>query len=658
MDRLSPAMRSLRKFSTFIWIALAVSLTESVVAQQSASLQDIARALTPEAPVTIYPAREILTMDTRHPTATAVAVSGDHILAVGSQDDVIKTIGNTPFTINQVFADKVVVPGLIAQHMHPALAALTMRTDIISIEDWALPGGTIPAVRDRTGYLARLREADARLSDPDALLITWGFHPYFHGTLTRMDLDHLNARRPILVWHRSTHEFILNTAALNKYGIGAELIARQTPSAQKMMNLEEGHFFEQGMFPILPQIVPAFATPERLQSGLELMKTYMHANGITTGSDPGAVVSKPLQEAQNAIFSGADTPFRIYLIADGKTMGERFVNGNLIAETEKLFAWGAGNVSYLPRQAKLFADGAIFSLNMQMRDGYLDGHPGQWMMDPARYAKVFRQYWDAGYQIHTHQNGDKGLDMVLDNLEENLNRAPRQDHRTVVVHFGFSTPQQVERIKRLGAIVSANPYYVTALADKYSEIGLGPQRANEMVRLGAVKQNGIRFALHDDMPMAPAQPLFLMDAAVNRTTFSGRVAGADQRISPEDALRAVTIDAAYALQLEHVIGSIEPGKLANFTVLEESPLTVAPQKIKDIAVWGTVFEGRLFPVQRNARHQAIRLGPLERLASSGPAAYAFSQEAQDAHSGESAEVCMFNQQLAAAFNTPLARTAR
>jgi hypothetical protein len=116
-----------------------------------------------------------------------------------------------------------------------------------------------------------------------------------------------------------------------------------------------------------------------------------------------------------------------------------------------------------------------------------------------------------------------------------------------------------------------------------------------MVPLGDAVRAGIPFSLHSDMPMAPAEPLKYMWAAVNRISTSGRVVGPDQRISAEDALEGITIGAAYSLQLEDEIGSIEPGKLANFTILEENPLTVDPLTLADIKVWGTVLEGRLQP---------------------------------------------------------------
>lgn len=251
--------------------------------------------------------------------------------------------------------------------------------------------------------------------------------------------------------------------------------------------------------------------------------------------------------------------------------------------------------SLAPKQAKLFADGAIYSLLMQVRHPYLDGHKGEWMMDQDVFERAFRVYWDAGYQIHIHVNGDAGLDRVLDTLEMNLRRNPRYDHRTVLVHFAVSGADQVARIKSLGAIVSGNPYYVAALADQYGKVGLGADRADDMVRLGDLSRANIRWSLHSDMPMAPADPLFLMWCAVNRTTTSGRVAGPNQRITAEEALRGVTIEAAYSLKLEDEIGTISPGKRANLTILKNNPLSVAPSEIRTIGVWGTVMEGRKFP---------------------------------------------------------------
>ncbi|WP_316204701.1 amidohydrolase [Bradyrhizobium sp. SZCCHNS3004] len=565
---------------------------------ETASFQDMLDQLDPKKlPVaTIFRAKEIITLDPARPSATAVAVLGDRILAVGSLEELKAAAGGQPYIIDDTFADKVIAPGFLAQHDHPLLTGLTMMSEIIAIEDWVLPSGTIPAAQNQNDYRKRLAEANAKLKDPNELLVTWGYDPSFHGDLTRSDLDKLSGTRPIIVWHRSAHEFIVNTKTLETYGIDAAFVGAMSTEAQKQSNLDEGHFWEGGMFGVVPKLLPAIATPERVQHGLEFVMRYYHANGVTLACEPGGLYSKRMQDAQNAVLSRPESPFRFYFIPDGKSIIAAFPD-TAISETEKVLGWGQGMTVMIPTAIKLFADGAVYSLAMQVREPYLDRHPGQWIMDPKLFARAFQVYWEAGYQIHIHATGDAGLDLVLDNLEANMRRHPRYDHRTVAVHFAISQQDQIERIKRLGAIVSGNPYYVTALADVYAKEGLGPERADNMVRLGDVERAGISYSLHSDMPMAPGQPLFLMHCAVNRTTVSGRVAGPDQRISRLSALKAITLDAAYSLRLEDEVGSIVPGKLANFTILGESPLTVDPAKIKDIPVWGTVHEGRVLPVK-------------------------------------------------------------
>lgn len=584
-------------------LAIAVLVPAPALAQEAKSLQDLALSAKSLPTATIYTAREVVTLDPGKPKAEAVAVAGDRILAVGTLDELKNAAGGQPFVVDDTFAKNVIVPGFIGQHDHPLLAGLTMITEIISIEDWVLPTGTVAAAKNREDYLRRLTEANAGLENPEAVLLTWGYHQYFHGKLTRTDLDAISPTRPIIVWHRSAHEFYLNGAAMKKFGVTREWFGTLKGSALAQANFDEGHYWEQGAFAVMPLISPAIATPARLRQGLEFVEAYFHANGITRGCEPGGLLSKPMQDAQNAVLSDPATPFRFYFIADGKSLTGTQPEEMVVTETEKLLGWGQGHTAYLPKQVKLFADGAIFSQAMQVREPYTDGHKGEWMMDVDFFNRSFRIYWNAGYQIHCHVNGDAGLDMVLNTLEENMRRHPRHDHRTVVVHFAVSQKDQVERIKRLGAIVSGNPYYTTALADNYSKSGLGPERADQMVRMGDIERAGVSYSYHSDMPMAPGQPLFLMHCGVNRITQSGRVAGENQRVSREGALRAVTLDAAYSLRMENEVGSIVPGKLANFTILSDNPVTCEASKIKDIAVWGTVHEGRVQPVKKAAGRQ-------------------------------------------------------
>jgi hypothetical protein len=595
---------------------LGASASPAALMAGEGSLQDIGTTLQTLPGITIYTARRVITMAGDGREADAVAVVGTRVLAAGTEADLVRLAGTQPVTVDRRFADNVLIAGLIDQHVHPVLAALTMTVEIIAIEDWVLPTGTSPAALDPESYRTRLAEAVAA-DTGDAPFITWGYHHYWHGIVRRPDLDAISTARPIIVWHRSGHEFILNTAAIESLGITPDFVAGFTDAAKQQSDLEAGHFYEQGAFGVMPKLAGVLATPERLAAGLELTRDYLHRSGVTLACEPGGIVSKPLQQAQNAVLGASDSPFRMYYMPDGKSLAETHIDDDLIGQTLALLSWGEGRTAYLPAQVKLFTDGAIYSQLMQMTEPYTDGHKGEWLMEPGLFDRAFDAYWDAGYQIHIHQNGDEGLGLVLDALERGMRRGPRSDHRTTIVHFGYARPDQVSRIRALGAIVSANPYYVTALSDRYAEIGLGPDRADRLVPLGDAAREAIPISFHSDMPMAPGQPLFLAWAAVNRTTPSGRVAGPDQRLGVEQALRAVTIDAAHSLRMENEVGSIAPGKLANFTVLDADPFAVDPAAIKDIKVLATVSEGVIRPILPPDGRKAALAPPLRWAADGG-----------------------------------------
>ena len=543
--------------------------------------------------ITIYHAKEIVTLDEKVASANAVSVKSDRIMAIGSLDDLIER--NPDASINRQFQNDVIVPGFIEHHIHPFLSAITMNAEIISIEGWDLPNNQSIAYRDRDSYMQRLSEIEENMKS-DSPLITWGFHHYFHGDLSREDLDRISKDRPILVMHRSYHEFILNTPALEYFDISQEFIESLDEEARAYADFDRGHFSEQGMISVFPKLLRHLGKPEYLLSGLQLTEDYLHQNGVTMIANPGAWLIKSIQDAKNLILGDENTPFRSFFIPSALILSEDHDVPELVEEAKKLLEWGGGKVEYLPNRIKLFADGAMYSQNMVLSEGYLDGHQGAWLMQEGLYRSAFKLFWDEGYQIHIHQNGDEALDLILDVLEENMVNNPREDHRTTIVHFGISRADQMDRVKSLGAIISANPYYVTALSDLYSKKGLGPERALEMVRLGDVDRAGIRFGLHSDMPMAPGSPLVLMHAAVNRINFANEVAGPKQRVSPLAALKGVTLDAAYIMGLEDDYGSISEGKLANFTILSENPLSVNPLTIKDIEIKATIVEGKHYPI--------------------------------------------------------------
>ena len=540
----------------------------------------------------IVVAKEIITLDDRYQNIDAIFIKGDRIHSVGSKDKLSKEFPD--IRVDASHENNIIVPGFIEHHIHPLLAGITMNSEIVAIDDWDVPHKKSAGVRDRDGYLKRLSTIENNMSDAEELLVSWGFHHYFHGKLTRQDLDLISKDRPILIIHRSFHEFIMNSSALNLFGITEKDLGHLNKEEKILASFKEGHFAERGLIAVMPKVMKYIAAPQRIIAGLKITEKYIHQNGITLIANPGSMHDKNIQKAKNFVFGDKETPFRSLYIPSALYMLEHTDILNLLEETKKQLFWGQGKVEFLPNHIKLFTDGAMYSQNMVLRDGYLDGHQGAWLMENDIFKDAFRLFWDAGYQIHVHQNGDAGLDRLLDVLDENMQRNPRKDHRTTVVHFGYSAFDQIERMKRLGVIVSANPYYVPVLSDLYSRKGVGYERSQQMVRLGDVNRAGIVLSLHSDMPMAPASPLVLMHSAVNRVNYADEVAGPNQRISALTALKGVTLNSAYTLGIEDNYGSITPGKFANFTILSENPLSIDPLRIDQINVEGTIVEGKLF----------------------------------------------------------------
>ena len=543
--------------------------------------------------VTIYTANHIITMNTEQPKATAVAVLNDKILAVGSLPQVIEKSQAYTSVIDRRFADKTILPGFIEPHLHPAIAGLLLPMEFITPHDWNLPGKRVKGVKTSAGYLKRLSQYEASL-ESDEWLWSWGYHNLFHGDLSRQILDKISATRPIIIWHRSFHEIFVNTAAIQQLGI--------EESDNPQADFTKGHFYENGLFDITDKITPILTSPLRYLSALKHAAKIIHAGGVTTVSDGafgGVDFNKEYTAIKFSSWNRSSTPFRFNILLDAKNMAKNQSHEQTFAQIEALNAnsaaeYNTDRITILAKQVKLFADGAAYSQLMQMRDGYIDGHHGEWLMKPDELEQAVRIYWRAGYQIHIHVNGDLGLDATLDIVEKMQQELPRLDHRLTVHHFAYARPEQVQRMAELGVLVQANPYYVWALANIYAEFGLGPERAANMVPLKAVVDANIPLAFHSDFTMAPVQPLLLAWAAVTRQTAEGNVMGAHNTISVQEALEAITIDAAFQLQLEKIIGSIEVGKSADFTILQQDPFSIPVEQLKDIKIWGTIFEGEIF----------------------------------------------------------------
>lgn len=548
------------------------------------------------AEMVVYVARKIITMEPALPEATAVAVADGHIISVGSLESLKPWLADREFTVDRSLENKVLMPGFIDPHVHPSLPAVLTQFPFLAPDDWSLPTGEFPGATTPQAFAAALKALVAAHRETGVPFIAWGYHPLWHGDVYRPQLNEWFPDTPVMLWHRSFHELIGNDAALALLGI-TEADTRDNHESDWAM----GHFWENGLKAVIPKLSFLFE-PARFGKGMANFLEMAHLGGVTTVLDMGTgVFGNPAREIGliRQVTEESQAPLRIILtpiitdfLARGKTPDQAMV---------EIDEWRAGNSHrvMVEKHFKLMLDGAIFSGLAQMGPpGYLDGHEGLWMAPLPVTTEWARTFWQAGYQLHAHTNGDRSAAAFIDLLRTLQAEHPRVDHRTTLEHFAYSTQDQSRQLKALGAVVSANPYYHYLLSDMYSALWLGEDRGSQMVRLGSLERLGVPFALHSDSPMAPLAPLTLAWNATNRSTINGTTSAARERVSLTAALRAITIDAAWIVGWENEIGSIRAGKRADFTVLEADPFEVGIAELNKIRVWGTVFEGRPYPIAK------------------------------------------------------------
>lgn len=545
--------------------------------------------------ITVFTARKIITMNPSLPLATAVAVRDGRIVEVGSLETLQPWLQAHAHHIDERFADLVLMPGFIDPHLHPTLGAILLPCHFITATKWVLPDRTSEAVTSNGVYLQRLHEIVHGEGSEDEVVVTWGFHRIWHGQVDRAALNAISLTKPIVVWQRSFHEIIANDAAIDWLGIVREDLQRHP-----QVDLDTGRFFETGMALAAQALYRFLLAPERYARGLELVMRMVHMGGHTTIGELAYPLLKDDAEWQalSQVMNNPNTPFRMKLVP--RALDGARPDGSPADDVQRINAFNqrSNDKLFFGNDVKMFTDGAFFGELMQLQEpGYIDGHHGEWLMAPEVFEKFARAFWLAGKHIHVHCTGDLGLELALDVLQKLQDEKPRFNHRFTIEHFGISTPEQVRRIKDLGAIVSANVYYTHELSDVYAQQSIGHERASQMVRLGTLEREGVPYALHSDFTMAPADPLNSVWVAVNRIGQSGAVLCEQEKASLDAAMRAITIEAAYVIGMEHEVGSIRAGKKADFTVLTQDPWAVAPQDLRDIQVWGTVFEGQVFALQ-------------------------------------------------------------
>ncbi|MFZ3118854.1 MAG: amidohydrolase [Variovorax sp.] len=546
--------------------------------------------------ITVFQARKILTMNPMQPQATHVAVRDGKVLAVG---DLARMQAWGAFTLDTRFADQVLMPGLVEGHSH-LMAGGLWQFPFVGFHARTAPDGKVwSGCVDFDAVIERLRAIEATLTDPAAPLLAWGFDPIFFGRerMTVHHLDRVSTTRAVVILHASQHLMNVNTAALAQAGITRDTeiegIARFDDGEP---NGELQEF--AAMFPITRLTGNIFRVAGATESSLRMFGQMAQHAGVTTATDLVNDLSDFNHAALAAVTAEPDFPVR--LVPAYISMVEAASIDAGIARIRERRAAGNDKLHY--GLVKIVVDGSIQGFTARVRwPGYFNGAPnGIWILPPAQLRATIAQFHAAGFQLHIHTNGDEATELALDAIEAALEAHPRTDHRHTLQHCQMADAAQFARMARMGLCVNLFANHLYYWGDAHRELTMGPDRAMRMDACGTALAAGVPLAIHSDAPITPLGPLFTAWCAVNRLTSSGQKLGEAECIPVSDALRAITLGAAFTLSMDHLIGSIEIGKYADFCVLGDDPLAVAPEALKDVPVLGTVIGGRAVPLPKAA----------------------------------------------------------
>ena len=534
--------------------------------------------------IVIYRAREIVTLDKNCPIATAIAVKDERIFSVGTFEDVLENLSNYSFEVDNRYENLVIVPGFIEAHGHVFSEGMLTGLVWTGRDDRLRPDGTMSKGSATIDEVVERLKSSA--GNYEGAIAGYGFDPvFFDGrALLRHDLDKVSTNKGVVVMNASGHLAYANSKQMEICGVDENT---DVPGVMKDANgIPTGEFHEEAMSLVLDRVKMVNGDPAQLAlAGGELLRRV----GVTTGSDISMVTAGPAFEAFKATVSSDDFPARVTYSPKITDMTRRMSEDEVFAIVSKLKSESNERFTFGP--LKWVSDGSIQGFTGKLNwPGYCGGDDhGQLLLDEDTLIKQLTPYHNAGFQIAVHTNGDEAIDTVIGAFEKILNTSPRYDHRHRLEHFQMASPAAIKKMAALNLCANIFSNHIYYWGDTHRTKTMGPDKARRMDAAASAIEAGIQISIHSDHPVTPVNPLFTMWCAVNRVTRSGFVLGPAERISPLQALTAMTLGSAYLMNRDDMLGSLEVGKWADFTVLAENPLSVAPMAIKDIEVVGTVI---------------------------------------------------------------------
>lgn len=522
---------------------------------------------------TIFLSRNILTMSARHARVEAIAVKGGRIEALGTRADVLGLRG--PQTNVVDFGDSAVLPGFVDPHMHSNFCGLRPWLDVGPF--------TTRDMEEAREKIAR-RAASAKAGEwVQGKMLDPSLMP--GAPLSRAELDRLSPEVPVFVLESNGH-----VAYVNSKAIQLARVTRDTADPPQGRFGRDGRGELNGRLEEPPAFQPFIAempkpSPEEFLGFLRADLNDASSKGCTALHDCG--IGGLYAEGDIALIDAA------MKTDPGVRYAGMLVSTHYRKWREMGLRPGERSRRFTLNGIKAWSDGSNQGGTGYQREPYLGStNRGALNYTPEEIEQVIREAHDDGWQVGVHANGDAAIDVTLDAFERATGGkgAGRLRHR--IEHCSILHDGQMQRMKKLGISPSFLIGHVHFWGRAFRDRLLGPARADRLDPCRSALRAGLRISLHSDFNVTPIDPLRCMQNAVLRDMREGGgILNPAERITPMQALRAVTIDAAWQSHLDHVCGSLEKGKAADLVVLEKDPTRVPPDAIQNIRVFSTWLDG-------------------------------------------------------------------
>ena len=537
---------------------------------------------------TIFYGGPIVTVNAKNEEVQALAVQNGKIVAVGAKDAVTKEWQASTTKVVDL-QGQTLMPGFVEPHVHIIVTSVFEGLGL-NLSNFTLP-------YDTKETLIQKMKAGLKNVPSGGWLFGFGVDPSrtspFMAELTADDLDKVSTEVPIFIVNQSGHLGYVNHKALEVAGI-----TDKTPNPQGggvYVKDSKGKLTGKLVEPTsyLPFMAKMPAPSEtQLHDAIKGTMKKIASTGVTTASEMsvGGNFSIDKEVAiYKEIFAKNASPLRVrgYLFSESMPTGKTTVKPNE----------GDDQLRFIG--IKFISDGSTQGLTAALNSPYTYPKDTKWsgalnFKDADIYASM-KSYFDQGWQISTHSNGDKAIDQTLNSYSKLLAGSSKpQDRRLRIEHFTVNNESQVKKAVKLGVVPSFTIGHVDYWGAAFNDHIIGPERAKRIDPAGDFKRAGGKFTLHSDTPVSNVGPLNYISEEVTRLWQlpPQKVLGPDQAVTVDDAIRAVTIDAAYQIFADNIVGSLEVGKQADLVVLEKNPRKTPPAEIRNIKVSGTWIDGK------------------------------------------------------------------